>query len=191
METETETIAVDEVATPARPVRPWCLFHCGADAYAIGLESVAEVVEVERLVRLPQSPPRVLGLCALRREVIPVVSLGRPGREPASQEKPGVLVLILRTARGIWAIQINAGGTVVAEESLDDDARGPGGPRLGTVRRDGASYAVIDPEVTWRDVRQGVEDWYRGPSAQDPEAGAGSVTGKGSGGPGGVHRWST
>ncbi len=67
-----------------------------AAAFAVGLEAVAEVVEVERLVRLPQSPPHVLGLCALRRDVIPVVAVQRTAAEPSSR----FLVLILRTSQG-------------------------------------------------------------------------------------------
>src|SRR4051794_6008810 len=160
----------DEPATAARPGRPWCLFRSGERHLAIGLESVAEVVEVERLVRLPTSPPRVIGLCALRREVIPVIGLNDPGPEPPAGP-PGFLVLILRTGRGTWAVRINAEGTLVAEESVDDVA--PAAERLGpaflgSVRRGDTCYAVIDPEATWQDVRQSVEDWYCDRSGRDP-----------------------
>src|SRR5438874_1226602 len=74
---------LDEPEPPPQPPRAWCLFRCGRATLAVGLEAVAEVVEVERLVVLPHSPPRVLGLCALRREVIPVIGLVDPGDEPA------------------------------------------------------------------------------------------------------------
>src|SRR5438874_2320734 len=130
-------LGVDEIAIPERPIRPWCLFRSGPIGYAIGLESVAEVIEVERLVRLPHCPPRVLGLCVLRRELIPVIGLNEPAAGPASTPAPAparALVLILRTARGTWAIRINSEGTVVAEESLDEpdpDARPLGTAFLG------------------------------------------------------------
>ena len=159
-----DNLGVAESSPVNRPTRPWCLFHCGPASYAFGLESVAEAVEVECLVRLPQSPPRVLGMCTLRREVIPVIGLDRHDAELtlyAAASK--VLVLILRSAHGTWAVRINAEGTVVAEEPLEESA--PAGDSaglafLGTVRRGDAGYAVIDPETTWRNVRQSVENWY-------------------------------
>jgi purine-binding chemotaxis protein CheW len=128
---------------------------------------VAEVVEVDRLVPLPLCPPRVLGLCSLRRKVIPVVGLGRAEAGPAGAPGPKVLVLVLRTARGTWGARIDGEGTAVAEEPLDPDLpfeEGAGLTFLGTVRRDDLAYAVIDPEATWRDLRGGVEHWYGNPS---------------------------
>ena len=43
----------------------------------------------------------------------------------------------------------------------------PGRGFLGTVGRGEASYAAIDPEETWQDVRQDVEDWYYDRSGRD------------------------
>jgi chemotaxis signal transduction protein len=155
-------------ANSARPTRrPWCLFQSGTRTYAVALEAVAEVVEVERLVCLPQSPPQVLGLCTLRREVIPVIELdrsARDGKTPGAGSR--LTVLVLKTGRGRWAIQVNSEGTTVAEEELGDPplATAPAdGPSLGisgTVRRGDAVYSVIDPEATWKFVRHRVEDWY-------------------------------
>lgn len=149
------------------PTRPWCFFQSGSAAYAISLEAVAEVVEVERLVRLPHSPPQVLGLCTLRREVIPVIELERAANvtePPGSGTK--VTVLILKSSRGRWAFRVNAEGILVAEEALDDppvashQSNGLGLAITGTVRRGEMVYTVIDPEATWKYVREEVEDWY-------------------------------
>ena len=156
------------LAVPPSTTRPWCLFHCCGASYAVGLSAVAEVVEVERLVRLPHSPPRVLGLCALRREVIPIVSLDRED-EPRADPFARLLMLVLRTARGDWGVRIDAEGTAVAEEPLDaaiPPVDRPGVSLLGTVRRGEAVYAAIDPEATWQSLRRGVDGWYGNPSAE-------------------------
>lgn len=156
-------------AVPSTTTKPWCLFRCGRTSYAVGLSAVAEVVEVERLVRLPHSPPRILGLCALRREVIPVVSLDREDDGPMTGSSSGLLMLVLRTSRGDWGVRIDAEGTAVAEEPLGTTAPPvdrPGVSLLGTVRRGETAYAVIDPEATWQSLRRGVDDWYGNPLAE-------------------------
>lgn len=142
--------------------RIWCLFRAGGRPFAVALEAVAEVIEVDRLVPLPQSPPGVLGLCALRREVVPVVEPAGPGA--AGDGRPGpCLVLILRTAQGVWGLRAAPGSVAVAEGRLDDDGRreadGATPGLLGTVRRDAVPHAAIDHEATWRGVRGGVGAW--------------------------------
>ncbi len=63
--------------------RAWYLFRSEGVPFAVGLEAVAEVVEADRPVRLPLCPPRVLGLCTVRRDVVPVVRLaGHREAEP-------------------------------------------------------------------------------------------------------------
>jgi chemotaxis signal transduction protein len=157
--------------------RPWCLFHCGTTSFAIGLEVVAEVVEADRLVRLPHSPPQVLGLCTLRREVIPVIGLApiQPGVESAGPPSR-VVVLILKTGRGPWGFRVNADGTSVAEASLEDpsphagQATVPGLVVAGSIRKGEAVYSVIDADATWQLVRERVEDWYRNQWGVTPTA---------------------
>ncbi|MFO0909563.1 MAG: chemotaxis protein CheW [Isosphaeraceae bacterium] len=158
---------LNHVDASVRPSRPWCLFQVAGKTYAIGLESVVEVVEIERLVRFPHSPPRVLGLCTLRREVLPVVGLD-PSETADRLEGGGQrLVLILRTSQGNWAIQVSAEGTSVAEGVLEGPSPLPGSnaPWLtfqGFVRRGETSCPVIDPEAMWKHVRGGVESYYAG-----------------------------
>src|SRR5262245_21946480 len=52
------------------PEQWFCLFHGDAGPMAIAVESVAEVVETDRLIRLAWSPPRVVGMCSYHREVV-------------------------------------------------------------------------------------------------------------------------
>ncbi|MGE3821947.1 MAG: chemotaxis protein CheW [Isosphaeraceae bacterium] len=156
--------AIDGTEGISRLNRPWCLFRCGEKPFALGLESVCEVVEVDRLVHLPLSPPRVLGLCNFRREVVPVVALGG-GDVEAGIGARKQLVVIMRTGQGHWAFRIAPEGTVVGQGALEGPAPvfppGSLGPIcFGTVRHGETSYAAIDPEATWKSVRERVEGWY-------------------------------
>jgi purine-binding chemotaxis protein CheW len=159
------------------PPRAWCLFRIEARPYAVGLESVAEVVEVEGLVRLPLGSKRVLGLCVFHRDVVPVIALdaatGTAAGLPHPDPRP--LVLILRSEAGIWALRIDRGGTIVAEAPLEDEngprPHKPGGPTLrGTVRVGGTPHAVLDPEATWCDLRDAFQRGYRGDRGPSPSA---------------------
>ena len=166
--TITEPLTVQETNSTPSSKRPWCLFQSGTSAYAVRLETVAEVVEVERLVRVPLAPPRIVGLCTLRRDVIPVVELGESALEPSADLFcTKTIVLMLRTTRGIWGVRVNAEGTMVTEENMDEFAASenppgqPTGTRLATLRNGTVLYNVIDPETTWHDVRGSVESWYQ------------------------------
>jgi chemotaxis signal transduction protein len=143
----------------------WCLFRSFQQPYAIPLECVSEVVSVESLVRLPLGPPELLGLCTIRRDVIPVVGLidGRPAEAGAHQNPSAVLVI--RAERETWGIGISREGIIVDDQQLgeDESAMAAGlGPRVQaeSVRRGETSYTVIDPEALWRSVRGLVERWY-------------------------------
>ena len=68
------------------------------EGLAVRLESVAEVIWVERLTRFPLAPPQVLGLCTLRRDVIPVVLLDDVARSLRQAPDGKLVVLVLQTS---------------------------------------------------------------------------------------------
>src|SRR5262249_60169768 len=67
---------------PALVEEQWyCLFQGDFGPMAVSVESVAEVLEGDTLVRLAWSPPSVAGLLSHPREGVPVVVVGaRPHR---------------------------------------------------------------------------------------------------------------
>ena len=144
--------------------RAWCLFQSGARPYAVRLDAVAEIVDADGLVRLPLSPPRVLGLFTLRRDVVPVLRMTEGQDEDSGGTDTRLVVLILRTEGGVWGIRVDRDTTVGVEESFVDPGGplsaegGPEGP--GTIVRGGTTFAVIDPESAWREVRATIERWY-------------------------------
>jgi chemotaxis signal transduction protein len=149
----------------ASPFRPWCLFKSDSRPFAVGLDAVAEVVEADRLVRLSQCPPQVLGLCAVRRDIVPVLCLNPRPRAAERAAEGKYMVLILKTEQGTWGVRIDREGTTVTEGALDDEepiaSAGDGPAIIGQLTRADAVHAVIDPRRTWRNVREHVERWYR------------------------------
>ena len=81
--------AREHPVSPVREARPARRFaeHAGplrygsevvqpdVDLHAAGLRDVAEILEVDALVRMSLCPPWIVGLCPYHREVVPVVSL--------------------------------------------------------------------------------------------------------------------
>ncbi len=149
--------------------RSWCFFKSNTRPFAIGVDAVAEVVEADRLVRLSLCPPQILGLCTVRRDIVPVLSLNvspAVAVADAPDAENRAVVLIVHSEQGAWGIRVDREGTVVAdgvlEESWEPGEQGRQGPAIiGKLRRGGLEHEAIDPARTWRNVRENVEAWYR------------------------------
>jgi purine-binding chemotaxis protein CheW len=161
------------------------------------MQFVAEVIETDKLVRLAWSPPRVVGLCSYRREVIPIVTLGAftcdgrvelPGRgKPVGassvswaqvdiDQPTRFVVLIVKTEHGIWGIRVESENVIMSQEPANQDVRrmNANGPVfVGTVHHEGTCYEILDAEATWRGLRSAVGRWagrIGGSSASPPQA---------------------
>jgi hypothetical protein len=174
----------ESARTTDAPKRWFCFFCGDAGPMAVSVESVAGVLETHTLVRLPWSPPRVVGLCSYHREVVPVVVLGnarknvadglstKPGRAGATDltpAQPGFerlgrsSVLIMKTEHGAWGIPVEPERTFMSQDSPEYlpgrmDSDGPA--VIGSVQRAGTCYGLLDAEVTWRDLRSRIVGWF-------------------------------
>jgi chemotaxis signal transduction protein len=165
------------------PKQWFCLFRGDAGPMAISVESVAEVLETNTLIRLAWSPPQVVGMCSYHREVVPVVKLGPLPRDageevPSGQDQTVAIdtagelvgideptrcvVLILKTEQGAWGIRVDSENTIMSRESPECHsprihANGP--VLIGIVRLGETCYEVVDAEATWRGLRSAVGRW--------------------------------
>ncbi len=73
------------------------VFSLGAEAYAIALRHVREVVEIAPLTPVPGAPAAVRGVMNLRGHVVPVVDLGRRFDRPASPITRWTCVVVVET----------------------------------------------------------------------------------------------
>jgi chemotaxis signal transduction protein len=149
----------------------YCLFHCGSQPFAVALASVAEIAEVDALVRVGLCPPLITGLCPLHRQVVPVVSLGQdPSRtaplvpeQSGSAKAPKEIVLIVQTGQGRWGILIDREGTSIRTQRptrLEPKDEHDGVVIEGQIDHQGVVHALLDAESTWRGLRARVVHWY-------------------------------
>ena len=149
------------------PVDHWCFFRSRSRSYAVPLSFVAEVIRDVRLTRLPLAPGPLVGLCALRREVIPVFDLAE-GPAPAGERPVGpTSVLILRIGAGVWGYLADSEGIDFAEVSVAEGHE-------STITRSGTTYSVIDPTASWHALRSLVLSAYRAQGADRVGEGRGT-----------------
>lgn len=78
---------------------------CGADRFAIALESVAEVFRPLRVTPVPRASPPLWGLTAWRGTILPVIVIG----ESLPAQDSGVIVTLAsgqRVIAGLWADEV-------------------------------------------------------------------------------------
>ena len=139
----------------------FCLFHCESLPFAVAVANVAEIAEVDALVRIGLCPPRIAGLCPYHRQVVPVVTLGqdpsRTATPTAEQRNSGKaareVVLIVQTSQGIWGILIGREGTSITTQRPsrhEPKDEGDGVVTEGRIDHQGVVYSLLDAESTWR-----------------------------------------
>jgi hypothetical protein len=168
----------------ARDSQAWCLFHSADQPFAVRLECVSEIVPIDRLAWIPLSPPGLLGLCTIRRDVVPVVGLVEGALAASGLAAVMNAVLVLQAGQGTWGIGINREGIAVIEGQADD-GQVEALPQetswsAGGLRRGKTLHTIIHPERAWANFRALIVRWYgqvcerTTPSAPD----AGSLDGK-------------
>jgi len=149
----------------------FCLFHCGSLPFALPVANVAEIAEVDALVRISLCPPRIAGLYPYHRQVVPVVTLGQDparGTTPATEQRNSgkaarEVVLIVQTGQGMWGILIDRGGTSLSTQRPsrhEPKDEGDGVVTAGRIDHQGVDHSLLDAEATWRGLRTLVVNWY-------------------------------
>ena len=62
----------------------YLVFHLGEEEFGIQVQKVREIMGVQDITRVPQTPPHVKGVINLRGKVIPVVDLRLKFEMPAA-----------------------------------------------------------------------------------------------------------
>ncbi|VXC32233.1 chemotaxis protein CheW [Sphingomonas sp. 8AM] len=75
--------------------RQFVIFHSAGEMFAVPLAEVKEIIRVPDVVRMPLSPPALLGLANLRGTVLPVLDLRRLFNLPAVEVDDASRVVVL------------------------------------------------------------------------------------------------
>jgi purine-binding chemotaxis protein CheW len=104
-----ERVAEDEAQVVA--------FRIGGELHACDIQLVEEVVTRRRIHRLPDMPPRLLGMLRLRGELVPVLDVASLLELELRAEQPTILVVGLGDAR--LGVAVDAAQDVVALTPAD------------------------------------------------------------------------
>lgn len=139
----------------------WCLFRSDGQPLAVSLASVYEVFLADRLTRLPLAPPRVVGLCSSRRDIIPVLRDPDHVTEPphvAADSHVKALVLVLRSEMGRWGLRLDSQDVVVLDATAEVYPHGKYGP--AAIVHDGVEFTVIDADENWKEIQDSMREWF-------------------------------
>ena len=142
-----------------------CVFRSAYDWLAWPATEVREITFRPALVPVPWSDPALAGLCHLRSEFLPVLSLRSLSELPASEPDLERQMLVLKTSEDAWGLLVDR---VVGLESLETSPSTAGrdddwnAATLGWANHRGHIVRVLDPDALVRFVKQRLEGvWNR------------------------------
>ena len=90
------------------------LFHLGEEEFGIQVQKVREIMGVQDITQVPQTPPHVKGVINLRGKVIPVVDLRLKFEMPSREytHRTCIIVVQVSSPRGAMLMGIVVDGVV-------------------------------------------------------------------------------
>lgn len=76
----------------------YLVFHLGEEEFAIQVQKVREIMGVQDITQVPQTPPHVKGVINLRGKVIPVVDLRLKFSMPAKEYTQRTCIIVVQVA---------------------------------------------------------------------------------------------
>ncbi|MFL5381909.1 MAG: chemotaxis protein CheW [Longimicrobiaceae bacterium] len=145
-----ERVAEDEAQVIA--------FHIGGELHACDIQVVEEVVTKRRVHRLPDMPPRLLGMLRLRGELVPVLDVAPLLELELTSETPAILVVAVGDRR--LGVAVDATHDVVSLSPADYRPSPHGGGErdqyvAGVARIGGALVNLIDLAEMLREQTSG------------------------------------
>jgi len=122
----------------------------GDESYALPVESVHEVADLDGLTPVPRAPAPVLGVCNLRGNVLPVVDLGSILGSSPTETPRRIVVAEHRDRRAALAV----GGVTGVEELAGSPEPAESDHLAGSLIVGGALVGVVELESVLRAVEE-------------------------------------
>ena len=144
----------------------YCVFQRGGDTLGILATAVREVALRPTIAVVPDADPSLAGLCHLRNEFLPVVSLNdlnTRGGQTADMQ-----IIVFTAANGSWALLVDRViGLVPLEVSLSTHVGSGGGwtsALMGSASHDDQIVRVMDANALFRFVEDSLNRYWQGES---------------------------
>ncbi len=131
-------------------LRELLVFGLDDSAYAIAVERVREIVRLRQMTNLPRSPEWMLGVIALRGEVVEVVDLRkRLGLRARTPDRSSRIIVLHGDTERVTGVLVDSVSEVyrVAEESIMPAQSLDVSAITEVCRRGEAFVSILDPET--------------------------------------------
>ncbi|MCG8653485.1 MAG: chemotaxis protein CheW [Pirellulales bacterium] len=142
-----------------------CVFRCGRSWFSLPAVSVREITIAPDLVQVPQCGHALAGLCHLRSEFIPVISLSHLLDTNAAAISTSQNTLLVINGSCVWAMAIAEAAALESLETLVtpdvrmDDLQPS--PVMGTAMFRDQIVQVLDPNNLFRMAQQSLEGLWQ------------------------------
>jgi purine-binding chemotaxis protein CheW len=126
-------------------------FRLGAEAYALPVNDVREVLKIRTLTPVPNAPPYILGVTALRGTVLPVIDLCvRFGLTPGARDEKSRIIVVNSEQEDVGLVVDRVTGVLRtmsdAIKSTPENVEQGAAFLRGIVRKDEQLYILLDLE---------------------------------------------
>ncbi len=140
-------VAAAASAVPAAKAVEHLVFRVGRELFALPLDVVEEALDIDRIQRIPEMNPTMLGVLTLRGATVPLYAPSIPLGVPDSDHRAA---LVFVRARGMVALAVDDVDDVL-EIAADDVQRPPldftDGVLSGVARRGADLIGVLDADA--------------------------------------------
>lgn len=154
----------------------YCVFQTDDAVWAIAAASVREIADTAPIVIVPGAPAEVVGVCHIRMEFVPVLSLPGLLGEAGSDQRTAEFLLILDGGEGPWALPIQRALSLhtleiaVGETATDGQLRSTG--VLGTASFRDEVLRIVDASWLYRRAHEVIESHWKSELVGCDEAGS-------------------
>ncbi|NND99127.1 MAG: chemotaxis protein CheW [Pirellulaceae bacterium] len=161
----TDTVSCDPVSD-----NKYCVFRSGENWFAIPAVAVREITTSPELVCIPGCHRSLAGVCHLRAEFIPVISIdGILGIGPTREVEDENTLLVI-DGNATWALRIAEAGSIESLEVLSNaephQDEPPESVELGTATHRDQIVRVLDHNGVYRNAKRLVASHWGTPASR-------------------------